>query len=96
MEHTASPIAWFVATVARITPVVVAVDLTAVSSALVVAWMALATTKVGLVAVEVVLAVARRLEQCPENFRTESIYSHPKKWMSQAERTAQTKGRKVD
>lgn len=70
-----------------VAPAVVAVDLAAISSAFTVAWTTIATTKVALVTAEVVLVVARVLEQCPKKFQTESGHSHPKKWMSKAERT---------
>ena len=61
------------ATVARVATAIVVVDLTTVSSIL-------ATTKVTLVAVEVVLVVARVLEQCLENFRIQFGHNHLECW----------------
>ena len=74
-EHIASATTWFVATAARVDLAFVAVDFAAGSFSLVVAWISLAAKKVTLVVVDVVLVVARVLEQCPENYQTESGYS---------------------
>lgn len=53
--HIALAETWFVATVARVSPAVVAVFLAATSSCLVVAWMALPATKFSLLLQELSL-----------------------------------------
>lgn len=61
MQSILSIVAWFGATVARDSPVVVAVVLTTISYVPTVAWTSLAVTKVSLV-VEDVLIATRVLE----------------------------------
>lgn len=65
----------------RVAPMVVVVVLVVVSYAPTIAWMAIAKTKAALVATEVILAIARVLEQLPKNFQIEYGHIHPKKWM---------------
>jgi len=52
---------WFAATVARVSPMAVAMVPAATSSGPAAAWMALATTKVSLIVVEFILVATRVL-----------------------------------
>lgn len=59
-------VAWFVAMVARVSPMIIAVLLAAELYSLAIAWMDLATMKVSLATTKFLLAIARVLEQFPQ------------------------------
>ena len=62
MVHTTFAATWLDATIARVSPAIVAVVLAAASFGLATAWMALAAKKVSFIAAWIFLASAKVLE----------------------------------